>query len=224
MTTTSETWAPPTEFAEDLYERYGLTCPPRWGTPRHPDRPSLGAEAVEGHGQARRPADAVAEVRVDVALEIDPETGLFAHREVGLSVSRQQGKTELTPGRSGAPCAGVAAAEHRLRRADPGHGEAAVGGRVLGEDLHLGPGPVCAHPEEQRQRGDPVSRQALAHGHHREHGEGGPRSRRWTSGSSTRRSRTRTTAWSRRSARPCSHARWLSCGGRRPAAPRRACG
>ncbi|TFE42579.1 terminase [Streptomyces sp. ICN441] len=31
----------------------------------------------------------------DVALEIDPETGLFAHREVGLSVSRQQGKTEL---------------------------------------------------------------------------------------------------------------------------------
>ncbi|MFE2300832.1 terminase large subunit domain-containing protein [Streptomyces sp. NPDC059445] len=32
----------------------------------------------------------------DVALEIDPDTGLFAHREVGLSVSRQQGKTELT--------------------------------------------------------------------------------------------------------------------------------
>ena len=42
MTTTSETWAPPTEFAEDLKERYGLECPPRWGTPRHPDRPSLG--------------------------------------------------------------------------------------------------------------------------------------------------------------------------------------
>ncbi|MGW1595257.1 terminase large subunit domain-containing protein [Streptomyces sp. NPDC002343] len=34
----------------------------------------------------------------DVALEIDPATGLFAHREVGLSVSRQQGKTELTLG------------------------------------------------------------------------------------------------------------------------------
>ncbi|MBC2904021.1 terminase [Streptomyces sp. PSKA01] len=34
----------------------------------------------------------------DVALEIDPDTGLFAHREVGLSVSRQQGKTELTLG------------------------------------------------------------------------------------------------------------------------------
>ncbi|KIF72128.1 terminase [Streptomyces sp. AcH 505] len=34
----------------------------------------------------------------DVALEIDPDTGLFAHREVGLSVSRQQGKTELCLG------------------------------------------------------------------------------------------------------------------------------
>ncbi|MEU8531585.1 terminase large subunit domain-containing protein [Streptomyces parvulus] len=34
----------------------------------------------------------------DVALELDPDTGLFAHREIGLSVSRQQGKTELTLG------------------------------------------------------------------------------------------------------------------------------
>jgi hypothetical protein len=30
----------------------------------------------------------------DVALEINPETGRFAHREVGLSVPRQQGKTQ----------------------------------------------------------------------------------------------------------------------------------
>jgi hypothetical protein len=34
----------------------------------------------------------------DVALELDPETGLFAHREVGISVPRQQGKTELCLG------------------------------------------------------------------------------------------------------------------------------
>ena len=34
----------------------------------------------------------------DIALELDPETGLFAHREVGISVSRQQGKTELCLG------------------------------------------------------------------------------------------------------------------------------
>ncbi|MFI5755630.1 terminase large subunit domain-containing protein [Streptomyces sp. NPDC051569] len=31
---------------------------------------------------------------MDVALEIDPATGHFAHREVGLSVPRQQGKTQ----------------------------------------------------------------------------------------------------------------------------------
>lgn len=31
---------------------------------------------------------------LDVALELDPATGLFAHREVGLSVPRQQGKTQ----------------------------------------------------------------------------------------------------------------------------------
>ncbi|MGW4102296.1 terminase large subunit domain-containing protein [Streptomyces sp. NPDC004976] len=31
---------------------------------------------------------------LDVALEIDPDTGLFAYREVGLSVPRQQGKTQ----------------------------------------------------------------------------------------------------------------------------------
>jgi len=31
---------------------------------------------------------------LDVGLELDPVTGLFAHREVGLSVPRQQGKTQ----------------------------------------------------------------------------------------------------------------------------------
>ncbi|RSS51597.1 terminase [Streptomyces sp. WAC01280] len=34
----------------------------------------------------------------DVALEVDPATGLLVHREAGLSVSRQQGKTELILG------------------------------------------------------------------------------------------------------------------------------
>ncbi|GAA4676826.1 hypothetical protein GCM10023347_33950 [Streptomyces chumphonensis] len=98
MTTTSETWAPPTEFAEDLYERYGLTCPPRWGTPRHPDRPSLGPKLWKVMTKLGAPPMPWQKYVSDVALEIDPETGLFAHREVGLSVSRQQGKTELTLG------------------------------------------------------------------------------------------------------------------------------
>ncbi|MGW1796939.1 terminase large subunit domain-containing protein [Streptomyces sp. NPDC001984] len=95
MTTTSETWAPPTEFAEDLHERYGLTCPPRWGTPRHPDRPSLGPKLWRVMTKLGAPPMPWQKYVSDVALEIDPDTGLFAHREVGLSVSRQQGKTEL---------------------------------------------------------------------------------------------------------------------------------
>lgn len=95
MTTTSETWAPPTEFAEDLYERYGLVCPPRWGTPRHPERQSLGPKLWKVMERLGAPPMPWQKYVSDVALEIDPETGRFAHREVGLSVSRQQGKTEL---------------------------------------------------------------------------------------------------------------------------------
>ncbi|EPD56364.1 terminase large subunit domain-containing protein [Streptomyces sp. HGB0020] len=95
MTTTSETWAPPTEFAEDLKERYGLLCPPRWGTPRHPGRKSLGPKLWKVMERLGAPPMPWQKYVSDVALEIDPETGRFAHREVGLSVSRQQGKTEL---------------------------------------------------------------------------------------------------------------------------------
>ncbi|GAA4999521.1 terminase [Streptomyces siamensis] len=98
MTTTSETWAPPTEFAEDLKERYGLECPPRWGTPRHPDRPSLGPKLWKVMAKLGAPPMPWQKYVSDVALEIDPETGLFAHREVGISVPRQQGKTELCLG------------------------------------------------------------------------------------------------------------------------------
>lgn len=98
MTTTSETWRPPTEFAEDLRERYGLECPPRWGTPRNPDRPSLGPKLWKVMARLGAPPMPWQKYVSDVALEIDPETGRFAHREVGISVSRQQGKTELCLG------------------------------------------------------------------------------------------------------------------------------
>ncbi|MFI8278534.1 terminase large subunit domain-containing protein [Streptomyces sp. NPDC085929] len=93
-TTASETWQPPSKFAEDLLERYGLTCPPRWGTPRRPEWPSLGPAAcrvMQALGFEPMPWQRYV---LDVGLEINPETGLFAHREVGLSVPRQQGKTQ----------------------------------------------------------------------------------------------------------------------------------
>lgn len=90
----SETWEPPAEFAEQCLDLYGLTCPPRWGTPRRPEFPSLGPKAwkvMEALGYPPMPWQRYV---LDVALEIDPSTGLFAHREVGLAVPRQQGKTQ----------------------------------------------------------------------------------------------------------------------------------
>ncbi|MER8042718.1 terminase family protein [Streptomyces sp. NPDC094032] len=94
----SETWAPPASFAADLLERYGLTCPPRWGTPRNPAFPSLGPKLWKVMAALGAPPMPWQKYVTDVALEVDPATGLFVHREVGLSVSRQQGKTELTLG------------------------------------------------------------------------------------------------------------------------------
>ncbi|MFJ8804201.1 terminase [Streptomyces sp. NPDC102487] len=94
MTTTSPTWRPPTEFAADLLDRYGLTCPPRWGTPRRPEFPTLGgkvAKVMQLLGFTPMPWQRYV---WDVALEVDPVTGLFCYRDVGLSVPRQQGKTQ----------------------------------------------------------------------------------------------------------------------------------
>ncbi|MFI6700309.1 terminase [Streptomyces sp. NPDC050509] len=90
----SETWAPPPEFAAELLDRYGLTCPPRWGTPRRPEFPSLGPAAWKVMEKLGYPPMPWQRYVLDVALEIDPDTGRLAHREVGLSVPRQQGKTQ----------------------------------------------------------------------------------------------------------------------------------
>jgi hypothetical protein len=90
----SETWAPPPEFAAQCLDLYGLTCPPRWGTPRRPEYPSLGPKAWAVMTKLGFPPMPWQKYVMDVALEIDPATGRFSHREVGLSVSRQQGKTQ----------------------------------------------------------------------------------------------------------------------------------
>ncbi|MFD4551409.1 terminase large subunit domain-containing protein [Streptomyces sp. NPDC058466] len=90
----SETWRPPTEFAEELRDVYGLNCPPAWGTPRNFERPTLGGKAakvMQALGCEPMPWQRYV---LDVALEVDPDTGLFVYRKVGLSVPRQQGKTE----------------------------------------------------------------------------------------------------------------------------------
>jgi hypothetical protein len=94
MTTTSETWAPPTEFAEQCRELYGLECPPWWGTPRRLEHKTLGGKAAAVMERLGYPPMPWQRYVLDVALELDPVTGLFVYRKVGLSVPRQQGKTQ----------------------------------------------------------------------------------------------------------------------------------
>src|SRR5689334_10794972 len=72
-----------------------LQCPPRWGTPRRPDRATLGPRAAEVATLLGTPLMPWQRHVLDVALEVDPETGRLAYQEVDLTVPRQSGKTLL---------------------------------------------------------------------------------------------------------------------------------
>ncbi|MFJ8743430.1 terminase large subunit domain-containing protein [Embleya sp. NPDC127516] len=89
----SETWQHPTEFADQCRELYGLECPPRWGTPRRPELATLGPKVAKVMTTLGYPPMPWQRYVLDVALEVDA-AGVFVHREVGLSVPRQQGKTQ----------------------------------------------------------------------------------------------------------------------------------
>lgn len=70
-------------------------CPPRFGTPRRPERKTLGPQVgvvAEAMGKPLMPWQ---QYVADIALEIDPETGRFAYREVVLTVPRRSGKSLL---------------------------------------------------------------------------------------------------------------------------------
>lgn len=92
--TTSPIWTAPSEFADQCRDLYGLNCPPMWGTPRRPEFPTLGGKAAKVMRRLGFEPMPWQRYVMDVGLEIDPVTGVFAHREVGLSVPRQQGKTQ----------------------------------------------------------------------------------------------------------------------------------
>lgn len=92
--TSSPIWRPPSEFAQQCQDLYGLTCPPAWGTPRRVEFPTLGGKAAKVMQSLGFDPMPWQRYVLDVGLEVDPATGLFAHREVGLSVPRQQGKTQ----------------------------------------------------------------------------------------------------------------------------------
>lgn len=70
-------------------------CPPRLATQRRPDRKTYGddvAAMAELVGLTLMPWQRDV---IDVALEIDPATGLLAYRDVRITVPRQSGKSTL---------------------------------------------------------------------------------------------------------------------------------
>jgi hypothetical protein len=80
---------------ELLFEHYGLTCPPRWGTMRNFDRPTYGGKVARIAKALGTPLMPWQRYAADVGGEIDPETGLLFYRGVDITVPRQSGKTSL---------------------------------------------------------------------------------------------------------------------------------
>lgn len=72
-----------------------LPCPPRWGTPRDPSRPTLGPAMGAVARLLGKPLLPWAQYVADVSLEIDPTTGLLWYREVNVLTPRQSTKSTL---------------------------------------------------------------------------------------------------------------------------------
>lgn len=72
-----------------------LTCPPRHGTPRNPERATYGPAVAKVADELGLPLMPWQRHVADVALEVDPETGRLYYREIRLWVPRQSGKTSL---------------------------------------------------------------------------------------------------------------------------------
>jgi phage terminase large subunit-like protein len=70
-------------------------CPPLYATPRNPSRPTLGGDVATIAEQLGTPFMPWQRLVADVAMEVDPATGLLAYREVDLTTPRQSGKTTL---------------------------------------------------------------------------------------------------------------------------------
>ncbi len=72
-----------------------LSCPPRWGTLRRPERPTLGPAVAQIAQRLGTPLMPWQQYVADVILEVDPATGLLVYREYVITVPRQSGKTTL---------------------------------------------------------------------------------------------------------------------------------
>ncbi|MEV4705039.1 terminase large subunit domain-containing protein [Actinoplanes sp. NPDC049316] len=83
---------------EEIYAAYGLTCPPRVGTLRNPARKTYGPAAARIAARLGQPFMPWQRYSVDVALEVDDDSGSLVYRDVTLLVPRQSGKTTLCLG------------------------------------------------------------------------------------------------------------------------------
>ena len=72
-----------------------LAVPPRWSSPRRPDRPTWGPRAAAVAAAIGKPFMPWQSYVADLALEVNPVTGHLAYREVRLTVPRQSGKSTL---------------------------------------------------------------------------------------------------------------------------------
>lgn len=72
-----------------------IVCPPRYATPRTPERATLGPAIGEVARLLGKPFMPWQQYVADVLGEIDPDTGRLAYSEFGLTVPRQSGKSTL---------------------------------------------------------------------------------------------------------------------------------
>jgi hypothetical protein len=75
---------------------YPTSCPPTFGTARSFERATWGPLVGNISALLGKPFMPWQQYVMDVALEIDPETGFLAYDAVDVSVPRQSGKTTLT--------------------------------------------------------------------------------------------------------------------------------
>src|SRR5215469_1797746 len=80
------------------------SCPPRFGTPRSPDRLTLGPAVGVTAARLGKPFMPWQQLVADVVLEIDPLTGRLAYDEWGLTVPRQSGKSTFVLAKSTHRC------------------------------------------------------------------------------------------------------------------------
>jgi len=71
------------------------SCPPLYATPRDPGRKTLGPAVARVAKALGTPLMPWQRLVADVAMEVDPRTGLLVYSEVDLTTPRQQGKTKL---------------------------------------------------------------------------------------------------------------------------------